>query len=85
MKQANGISEIPQYSLSKILAVWAAAAVPMAILSWVVTPALAHDPRTPGFERLAILTVGLVWQFILVTILLHQDTGNLRWSTTGEC
>ena len=71
---------IPQYSLGKILLVWAAAAIPMGILGWVVAPALAQDPLKPGFERLAILTVGLVWQFILVLILLYQETGNLRWS-----
>jgi hypothetical protein len=72
---------IPQYGVGKILLVWAAAAVPMAILGWVVTPALATDPNNPGFQKLAILTVGLVWQFILVMLLLYQETGDLRWST----
>jgi len=32
-----------QYSLVKILGIWAAAAVPMGILGWVVAPALAPD------------------------------------------
>src|SRR4051794_26058030 len=73
--------EIPQYSASRILLVWAAAALPMAILGWVVTPALARDPNNPGFDKVAILAVGLIWQFILVTILLYQEAGNLRWST----
>jgi CAAX protease family protein len=84
MEQKNDISKIPQYSLSKILLVWAAAAIPMGILGWFVAPALAHDPQKPGFERLAVLTVGLVWQFILVMILLYQETGNLRWSTIRQ-
>jgi uncharacterized protein len=74
-------AEIPQYSLRKILLVWAAAAVPMAILGWVVSPALAHNARNPGVERLAVLTVGLIWQFALVMILLYKETGDLRWST----
>ena len=77
----NGIADIPQYSLGKTLAVWAAAAVPMAVLGWVVTPALAHDPQNPGFARVAILAAGLIWQFILVVLLLYRETGNLRWST----
>jgi membrane protease YdiL (CAAX protease family) len=77
----HGIAEIPQYSLGKTLLVWAAAAAPMAALGWVVTPALVHDPQNPGFERLAILAVGLIWQFILVVILLYRETGILRWST----
>ena len=32
-----------QYSLAKILGIWAAAALPMAILGWIVAPALAPD------------------------------------------
>src|SRR5579871_3666941 len=79
-----GLVTIPQYSLRKILLVWAAAALPMALLGWVVAPALAHDPQNSGFERLAVLTVGLVWQFMLVMILLYQEAGNLRWSTIRQ-
>jgi membrane protease YdiL (CAAX protease family) len=33
------LTEIPQYSLGKILLVWAAAAIPMVILGWLVAPA----------------------------------------------
>ena len=33
----------PQYSLAKILGIWAAAAIPVAILGWIVAPALAPD------------------------------------------
>ena len=64
--------------------VWAAAAIPMALLGWVVAPAMTQDPNKPGFERLAVLTVGLVWQFVLVMILLYQETGSLRWSILKE-
>lgn len=32
---------VRQCSLSQILAIWAAAAVPMAVLAWLVAPALA--------------------------------------------
>ena len=74
----NGIVDIPQYSLSKTLVVWAAAAVPMAVLGWVVTPAFAHDPQNPGFARVGILAAGLIWQFILVVMLLYRESGNLR-------
>jgi uncharacterized protein len=61
MGQKNDFSEIPQYNLSKILLVWAAAAIPMGILGWFVAPLLAQNPQKPGFERLDVLTVGLVW------------------------
>ena len=74
----NGVADLPQYSLGKTLLVWAAAAGPMAALGWFVTPALAHDPDNPGFARLAILAIGLIWQFILVVMLLYRETGSLR-------
>ena len=72
--------EIPQYSLERILLVWAAAALPMAILGWLVAPAVAHGSDNPVLARLAVLTVGLVWQFALVMLLLHREVGTWRWS-----
>ena len=58
-----------QYSLAKILGIWAAAAIPMAILSWVVFPAVSPDfkgdPLGAGVTRLVLLTVGLIWLFVL--------------------
>jgi hypothetical protein len=32
---------VSQYSLAQILAVWAAAAIPMAVLAWLVAPLLS--------------------------------------------
>ncbi len=84
MEHPSDVPAIPQYSLGKILLVWAAAAVPMGILGWLVAPALAPDPQKPGFERLAVLTVGLVWQFVLVMFLLYRETGTLRWPTLSQ-
>ncbi len=81
LESTTGIVSVPQYSLRKILLVWAAAALPMGILGWLVAPALAQATQSPAIVRLAVLTVGLVWQFILVLILLYQETGELRWST----
>lgn len=74
---------IPQYSLAKTLLVWAAAALPMALLGWVVSPALAPGGH-PGMERLAVLGAGLIWQFILVMVLIRLEAGDLRWSTLSE-
>ena len=71
----------PQYSLSKTLLVWAAAAFPMGILGWVVAPALAQDAQNPTYVRLAVLTAGLIWQFVLVVFLLYQEMGAFRWPT----
>ena len=76
-------SAVRQYSLAQILGVWAAAAIPMAVLSWVAAP-LFRD-QLSGSEPLAkalliCLTAGLVWQFVLVLILIRVELGTLRWS-----
>ena len=73
------VSAIQQYSLNEILIIWAAAAIPMGILGWIVAPALQRDGQNPGFERLAVLTVGLVWQFLLTVFLLYREAHSLHW------
>lgn len=74
-----------QYSLVKILGIWALAALPMGILSWIVFPALSpdseSDPLGAGVIRIALLTIGLIWMFILSMIIVRQEEGNLRWTT----
>lgn len=86
MEQKNNLTTIPQYSLSKILLIWATAAIPMGILYWFVTPALAFNSSKPDFIRItfAVLTVGLVWQFVLVMFLLYRETGALSWSIVRQ-
>src|SRR5215217_7118345 len=76
-------SDLPQYSLRQILAIWAAAALPMGLLAWIVAPWLRDQlgGRDPFAEALLIsLTAGLVWQFVLVVILVRQELGGLQWS-----
>jgi membrane protease YdiL (CAAX protease family) len=75
---------VPQYRLATILVIWAAAALPMGILGWLVAPALGRGATQPGFVRLAVLTVGLVWQFVLVVYLLYRETGSLSWSSLSR-
>jgi len=73
---------VRQYSFAQILGVWAAAAVPMGLLAWVVAPWLRD--RLGGDEPLAqalliCLTAGLIWQFVLVLILTKRELGGLEW------
>lgn len=73
---------LPQYSLRQILAVWAAAAVPMGLLAWVVAPWLSDrlGGRDPLIEALLIcFTAGLLWMLALVLILLRRELGGLAW------
>jgi hypothetical protein len=81
--------EIQQYGLPAILAVWAAAALPMAALAWLIAPALADRLSGGGDLPMAkalliCLTVGLVWQFVLVAILVMREQRSLRWSMLRE-
>ena len=74
-----------QYSLATILGIWALAAVPMGILSWMAFPLLApdagSDPLEFGVTRVVLLTLGLVWLFALSMIIVRREEGDLRWAT----
>ena len=84
-RSAAAAEEGGQYSLAKILGIWALAAVPMGVLSWVVFPAVspdyATDPFGAGVTRLVLLAVGLIWLFVLSMIFVRQEQGDLRWAT----
>ena len=80
---------IPQYGLGRIFAVWAAAALPMGVLAWLVAPAVkdsfAGTGNVPMFKALMVcLTAGLVWQFVLVAILVGREQHDLRWATLRD-
>ena len=74
-----------QYSLAKILGIWVLAAAPMSILSWIFFPLLApdfeSDPLEFGVTRLVLITLGLVWLFVLSMIIVRREEGALRWAT----
>lgn len=74
-----------QYSLAKILGIWALAAAPMGILNWIVFPLLApdfeSDPFRFGITLVVLITLGLVWLFVLSMIIVRREEGDLRWAT----
>lgn len=78
----SGAVTIIQYRRSAILGVWAAAALPMAALSWIVAPALARGGGAGSLVRplLLCMTAGLIWQFVLVAALVGYEQRSLRWS-----
>jgi CAAX protease family protein len=72
-----------------IFAVWAAAALPMAALAWLVPPALEDEfggeGNVPMAKALLVcLTGGLIWQFVLVVVLVGLEQRTLRRSTLRE-
>ena len=82
---SNTAEASDQYSLAKILGIWAAAALPMAILSWYIFPLLAPDfetdPLGSSVSRVILLTLGEIWLFLLSMIIVRQEEGNLNWAT----
>jgi CAAX protease family protein len=91
MGAQSAVSEvvIPQYGYRGIVAVWAAAALPMGVLAWLVAPAIRDSftgaGNVPLFKALMVcLTAGLVWQFVLVAILVGREQHTLRWATLRD-
>src|SRR3954447_13390277 len=67
---------IPQLSRKSIAKVWATAAIPMGVLSWVVAPIVARSlDGEHAFLRALLLcmTAGLIWQFVLVMALVRRE------------
>jgi membrane protease YdiL (CAAX protease family) len=60
----------------------------MAVLGWGLAPAAegsldfgAGEDNDPAFTRALFLTLGLVWQFVLVLLIIRSEEGDLRWTT----
>jgi membrane protease YdiL (CAAX protease family) len=86
-EEVDRYQAVRQYSLAQILAVWAAAAVPMGVLAWIVAPLLRDQlgGRDPFIEALLIcFAAGLIWQLVLVLILVRREQGSLEWSRVRD-
>jgi uncharacterized protein len=77
---------VTQYSRRAILGIWAAAAIPMGALAWIVAPAVADGGDAESLIRplLVLLTAGLIWQFVLAIGLVGYEQRSLRWSRLRE-
>jgi membrane protease YdiL (CAAX protease family) len=78
---------IPQLGLGRILATWAAAAVPMGLIAWVIAPRVADHLSGPAPLAQALLvglTAGLVWQALLVAGLVFAEQRTLRFSVVRQ-
>src|SRR5512144_3135531 len=77
--------EKDQYTLWQILGIWALVALPMALLIWVVLPAIIpYSPLHPGIMYWLLIIVGMVWQFVVSLVIIYRELGTLRWSAIRQ-
>jgi hypothetical protein len=68
-----------QYTLWQILGIWALVALPMALLTWVVAPAvIPYSPLHPGITFWLLMIAGMVWEFLVALAILYRELGTLR-------
>jgi hypothetical protein len=76
---------IDQYTLWQILGIWALVTLPMALLTWVVAPAiLPYSPLHPGLTFWLVIIAGMAWQFVVSLVILYRELGTLRWSVVRK-
>jgi membrane protease YdiL (CAAX protease family) len=80
-----------QYTLTQILSIWAAAAIPMALLAWLGPVAVGNrldlgvgEENRAAFMRAGFITLGLIWQFVLAMLIVRREEGDLRWATIRQ-
>jgi membrane protease YdiL (CAAX protease family) len=70
-----------QYSLAKIIGIWAVVSLPMLVLVFLVAPALV--PYTDIHPFLLIWYVGIAgmaWQFVVSMFLLYRELDSFTWA-----
>jgi hypothetical protein len=83
--QHNAAPSSKQYSLIKILAIWASVTAPMALLAWVVVPAIIpHTSLHPGLVHWMLLVVGMMWECVVSLAVLRHELGSLRWANLKQ-
>ncbi len=84
-ERARQVERADQYSLWQILGIWALVAVPMALLAWVVAPAIIpYGPLHPGITFWLLMIAGMAWEFIVSLGILYRELGTLRWSAIRQ-
>ena len=74
-----------QYTLWQILGIWALVALPMALLAWVVAPAIIpYSPLHPGITYWLLIIAGMAWQFVVSLVIMYRELGTLRWSAIRQ-
>ncbi len=81
----NTIETEEQYSLAKIMGIWALVSLPQPVVIFMIAPALI--PRVsmnPGLLMWLLVIGGFIWQFIVSLFFIYDDIGTLKWSAVRE-
>ena len=71
-----------QYSLTKILTIWAIVAVPMPVLGFIVAPIFAEVGTVQHvFVFWYLMIAGMIWQFVVSMIVLGREGSLQSWTT----
>jgi uncharacterized protein len=77
--------QIDQYTLWQILGIWALVALPMALLGWVIAPAIIpYSPLQPVITYWLLMIVGMGWEFVVSLVIIYRELGTLRWSAIRQ-
>jgi len=69
-----------QYSLGKIIGLWALVTIPMFIFRFLCMPWLIeHVDFHPGIMYWCLMILGMIWQFVLSVIILKKELGHITW------
>ncbi len=78
-------SDDEQYSLAKIMTIWAAVAIPMPIMAFWIAPMVAAKTSIhPLLMIWLFMIAGMIWQFILSMGLLYNELDEFTWANFCE-
>jgi hypothetical protein len=77
--------KMDQYTLWQILSIWALVTLPMALLVWVIAPALIpHSPFLPGITYWLLIIAGMAWESVVALVIIYRELGTLRWNAIRQ-
>jgi membrane protease YdiL (CAAX protease family) len=86
LQELSITKEKAQYTFWQILGIWLAAGAPMWALGWLAYPAMSVGLADvdAALLRVKLMTVGLIWQFVLSMLIVYREEGNLQLSTISR-
>jgi hypothetical protein len=74
-----------QYTIGRILRLWAVTTLPLALLGWGVVPVLAaRAPLAAPILYWLLMTAGMGWVCFVAFRILRREEGDLNWETLSQ-